>query len=314
MWTGIEKMKRHWRYLIARYGAYPVVWTLAGEGAMPYYLSEDRDNDAAAQRRGWTEVGRYVRATDPFKRLVTIHPTRVGRAQVDDVSVMDFEMLQTGHGAWRSVPQTVGWVNDAYAAKPTLPFFNSEVCYEGIGESSRDEVQRYMFWTCMMLGACGHSYGANGIWQFNGREVPYGASPHGMAWGHTPWEEAYKLPGCRHVAAGKRLLEKFEWWRFEPHTEWIDPHLGEPDFFGASAAGIPGTVRVIYLPSIIPWDFTVRQLEEGVEYSAVLHSALDGAVHPLGSVEADADGSWPVPLKMPPVYHDWVLILEARST
>ena len=192
-----------------------------------------------------------------------------------------------------------------------MPFFNSEVCYEGIGESCRDEVQRYMFWTCMMLGACGHTYGANGIWQFNGSEIPYGPSPHGMAWGHTPWEEAYKLPGCAHVAFGKRLLERFEWWRFEPHTEWIDPHLGEPDFFGASAAGIPGKVRVIYLPSIIPWDFTVRQIEEGVEYSAVLYSARDGNEQRLGSVEPDADGGWQVPLKMPPVYHDWVLILEA---
>jgi hypothetical protein len=34
---GIEKMKRHWRYLIARYGADPVVWTIAGESTLVYY-------------------------------------------------------------------------------------------------------------------------------------------------------------------------------------------------------------------------------------------------------------------------------------
>ena len=313
VWTGTEKMKRHWRNLIARWGAYPVVWTLAGEGAMPYYLSESKEEDAEVQRRGWTEVGRYVRKTDPFSRPVTIHPTRVGREQVEDVSVMDFEMLQTGHGSWRSVPQTVELVNAAYDAKPTMPFFNSEVCYEGIGESCRDEVQRFMFWTCMMMGACGHTYGANGIWQFNGREVPYGPSPHGMSWGHTPWEEAYKLPGCAHVAAGKRLLERFEWWRFEPHPEWIEPRLSEPEYFGPTAAGIPGQIRVIYLPSSIHWDLRAKHLEADINYSAVLYSALDGAEHNLGAVAADAEGSWQIPLKLPPIYHDWVLILEASS-
>jgi hypothetical protein len=29
---GMEKVKKHWRYLIARWSAYPVVWCLAGEG------------------------------------------------------------------------------------------------------------------------------------------------------------------------------------------------------------------------------------------------------------------------------------------
>ncbi|HEV2274215.1 MAG TPA: DUF5060 domain-containing protein, partial [Acidobacteriaceae bacterium] len=31
---GIAKAKQHWRYLIARWSAYPVVWCLAGEGTM----------------------------------------------------------------------------------------------------------------------------------------------------------------------------------------------------------------------------------------------------------------------------------------
>jgi len=34
-WLGVERMKRHWRYIVARWGAYPVVWCLAGEGTMP---------------------------------------------------------------------------------------------------------------------------------------------------------------------------------------------------------------------------------------------------------------------------------------
>jgi len=62
---GIAKMKQHWRYLVARWSALPVVWCLAGEGSMPYYLSAHKDQDAAEQKRGWTEIARYVRSIDP---------------------------------------------------------------------------------------------------------------------------------------------------------------------------------------------------------------------------------------------------------
>jgi hypothetical protein len=34
-WLGEDKMKQHWRYLVARWGALPVVWCAAGEGTMP---------------------------------------------------------------------------------------------------------------------------------------------------------------------------------------------------------------------------------------------------------------------------------------
>ncbi len=42
-WMGVEKMKRHWRNIVARWGAYPVVWCLAGEATMAYYLSTTKE-------------------------------------------------------------------------------------------------------------------------------------------------------------------------------------------------------------------------------------------------------------------------------
>ena len=39
-WMGVEKAKQHWRYLIARYGALPVVWCAAGEANLPWYLAK----------------------------------------------------------------------------------------------------------------------------------------------------------------------------------------------------------------------------------------------------------------------------------
>ena len=188
---GHENMQRHWRNLVARYGAYPVTWCLAGEGQMPFYLSEHKEEDSALQIHGWTEMGAYVRQINPYHRPVTIHD---GTQNVEDPSVLDFDLLQTGHGDRQSLPTTVDMVSERVTRQPSMPVINGEVCYEGIGEACRQEVQRLMFWTCLLSGAAGHTYGANGIWQVNTRETPFGPSPHGLAWGNTPWEEAYQLP------------------------------------------------------------------------------------------------------------------------
>jgi hypothetical protein len=212
---GAAKMKQHWRYLVARWGAYPVVWCLAGEGSMPYYLSKQKEQDAVAQKRGWTEMARYVRGLDPF---ITWRRFILGssRNNVEDPSVLDFEMLQTGHSDRNSIPKTVNLVTMAVSQNPTMPVLDAEVCYEGIMEASRQEVQRFMFWTSILNGAAGHTYGANGIWQVNTREQPFGPSPHGRSWGDTPWEEAYQLPGSKQLGLAKNLLMRYPWWRLEP--------------------------------------------------------------------------------------------------
>ena len=51
------------------------------------------------------------------------------------------------------------------------------------------------------------------------------------------------------LGLGKRLLERFPWWRFEPHPEWVEPHWNKDNYFQPYAAGIPGEVRVMFWPS-----------------------------------------------------------------
>lgn len=311
VWMGVEKMKQHWRYLVARYGAYPVVWCLAGEGTMPYYLSKEREKDREFQKKGWTELAAHLREVDPYHHPITIHPTspNCARNMVDDPSLLDIDMLQTGHSDRDSIPNTVRLVSEAYIRTPTIPVINGEVCYEGIGEACRQEVQRFMFWVCMLSGASGHTYGANGIWQVNTKEAPYGPSPHGMSWGDTPWEEAYQLPGSRQLGLGKRLLERYEWWRFEPHPEWVEPHANKENYHAPYSGGIPSQVRVVFLPSGV-WGITVKGIEADINYRAFLFNPATGQEQEIGAVESDDQGNWRPSLSRPPIYQDWVLVLK----
>jgi hypothetical protein len=310
---GLEKMKEHWRNLIARWSAYPVVWCIAGEGAMPYYLSETKAEDAQQQRIDLTELGRYIRQVDPYKRLVTVHPTRIGRDQVVDDSVLDFDMLQTGHGGFNDVANIVSIVRQEVERRPTMPVIVGEANYEGIIHATQDEVQRLSYWTATLNGAAGYTYGANGIWQVNQSDEPFGPSPHGGTWGNTSWEEAAQLPGSFQLGIARRLLERYPWHQFEPHPDWVEPS-GSPEQVDAPfAAGIPGKVRIIYLyQPVFPWapkPSKVLALEPGIEYQAFYWDPRTGQEHHLGGVKADKDRTWLIPVQ--PEMKDWILVLES---
>jgi hypothetical protein len=200
-----------------------MVWCIAGEATMPYYVSPEwsdkREDYVAKARAGWTNVARYVLSLDPYHHLITIHPTDCAHNMVEDTNVIDIDMLQTGHSDVHSFPNTVRSVTGSIARSPRMSVLVGEVTYEGIMGASWENVQRLMFWTSMLNWAAGHTYGANRIRQVNRRGKPFGPSPHGRSWGDTPWEEACKLPGSRELDLGKKLLESYRWWMFEPHPE-----------------------------------------------------------------------------------------------
>jgi len=316
---GQEKMRKHWRYVIARYGAYPVTWTLAGEVTLPYYSflknPAKRDEQTALQRREWSELARYVKTIDPFGRLLTAHPgpfAADGQAVLDDPAPLDFVMLMPGHSDKESI--TTGQrhlratrQNPAYAGKPYLM---GEIVFEGMHGESREKVQRLAFWSAVLSGAVGHCYGADAIWQFNTRAAPFGASPTGVVWGNAPWEEAYQWPGAGQVGVGRKILQTLDFWRLEPHPEWVSPSATEQDALLPYAAGVPGEWRLVYFPKNVPeWkEFWLRNLEPSVQYEAVFIDPTTGQRYPLGEVRAEVDSRWRVPSG--PVLQDWLLLLR----
>jgi hypothetical protein len=219
-WMGQAKMQAHWRYLMARYGAMPVIWCVGGEANLPWYLAPNFPSDDREQARDWTEILRYVRHSDPFRRPVTIHPTAINRYTArhvtSDSALLNFDMLQTPHGQREAVPITVRAARESYDAKPTMPVINGEAAYEKLGDSLPTEWTRAMFWLCVMNGAKGHTYGANGIWQVNRKDQPHGASPHGGNYGKISWDEAMVLPGSEQMGFGKRFMESLPWTKFLP--------------------------------------------------------------------------------------------------
>lgn len=313
-WLGIERMNKHWRYLVARYGALPVVWCVAGEVTMPYYLSKTHDKDSEFQKEGWAVVAAELHRVDPFHRLVTAHPANSARHVFSDQSLLDFDMLQTGHSDRASIPNTIRLVRGSRAAWPIMPVVNGEVTYEGILNTCFDDVQRFMVWSCLLSGTAGHTYGANGIWQVNRREQAYGKSPHGGNWGTRPWDDAMRLPGSRQVGLAKGLLERYPWWRFQPHPEWASwrqTAVAHRPFEVPYAAGIPDKVRVIYVPG--PDPIVLHDLDPKASYRIRQFDPRTGEMGEPSTLHADPHGNNAYAWKshgQEAATKDWVAVIE----
>ena len=299
---------------------------------MPYYLAEesvqvqqwrtetrlvtpaDMTWLPQAKRAAWSDIIRTLRATDPYGHPVTIHPNGFAHLTPDDPTLIDINMLHPAHLGYPTLADTVNIVESAVADGPRIPVLVAEVNYEGEMEMSRQEAQRFFFWSSILTGAGGHTYGANGIWQVNTPDKPYGPSPHGASYGYLPWNEAAQLPGSSHLGNSKRLLERYAWWDFEPHPEWVEPHHTLENRMLPYAAGIPGEVRVFYLPGpavryINRGEVVIKGLEANVQYRGFYFDSKSGKDYEAVPLKGDAQGHCVMPKA--PVIWDWVFIMEA---
>jgi hypothetical protein len=321
-WMGTERIKEHWRYLIARYGALPVVWCAAGEGTMPYYLSKHPKEDRTLQKEGWTEVIRYIRATDPFHRMITIHPSESARSTVSDPSLLDFDMLQTGHASENLIGRVAQHVSLSYKAQPTMPVLSGESSYDaldlrhadwGAGLLTTDD-SRKMFWVCLMRGGvAGGTYGANGIWQLNRRDAPYGPSPsaHSHTYGSIPWDKAMHLPSSTQAGLAKRFFANYPWYLLKPCSETVDWGDAKPSNakIRPSAVATGPLLRIVYVP--YPLAIVAEQLAPKTEYTVIRFDPVTGVRSAAEKMTTDAKGTLRSP---PPDYrHDWVVVLERQG-
>lgn len=290
--VGLDGYKRHWRNLIARYGAYPAVWMVGGEVKDSY--------------GPWSELASYVKNTDPFEHILVYHAPGHPRKMLQDNSMFDFDMLAIGHNGMETVNHTFELMKSCFETSPAKPVLCGEACYEGHMQTNFQDIQRHMFWSFMLSGAAGHTYGAAGIWQA-GVEGDPGISP---VYDWTTWKEGMNFPGSTQLGIGKKLLEQYPWSRFEVHPEWT-----EKDCF---AAGIQAEVRIIYQPKrgIYNWKGTeVFNLEPDVDWHVYYFDPSTGRKFDQGVIKATATtgkvAARPVNFrKNVPSPQDWVLVLE----
>ncbi|MCC7491695.1 MAG: DUF4038 domain-containing protein [Fimbriimonadaceae bacterium] len=230
------------RYLVARYGAYQVVWFLGGDG-----------NFAGARAERWRTLGRTV-FDEPRQRLVTLHPC--GQSWIgDDFAAepwYDWIGYQSSHGGGEGTQRFIVSGEAARLVDPPRPVINLEPCYEahpgraGGGLHGAYEVRRALWWSLLSAPTAGVTYGHHAVWPWaTTPEVPEGHERLGV----TPaWRAGLRAAGLEALRVVRQALEELPWWTLRPAPELLTLQPGTADVFAHQAIARGDGVVLAYLP------------------------------------------------------------------
>jgi len=337
------------RYMLARYGVYNLIWSLSGEYQYKYPGTSPDDSssggvwqlcwDYGADRPNpgceWNRLGEAVQSYNAYQHPVSIHPS--GRAGWDDPiewgerghrqsssgefhtrSWLDHNWLQTGHWV-ESLRYVFERVAQDYALTPRKPVVHSEGFYENIREEGATPAQiRWQMWTALLNGAAGHTYGAEGVWQFYDPAAPTGQQGSRPYHGMTGLS-ALNAPGSSQLKHVRDFFADKAWWMLEPRREWLRVNGAAPapptsaDLSPPHAAAASGSLYVVYLPAGNSGK-TIKLTNLGnVAYRGQAFNPRTGALTPLngGAVITPVNGEWTIPAALYDDNNDWVISLSA---
>ena len=192
-----EENSEYWGgYLGERYGSKPVIWILGGD--RPFDCNEEI----------WRKMAKGIKSSETEPHLMTYHPMGGYSSShwLQPEEWLDFNMMQTGHGAFVDTWRKVG---SDYSRLPTKPVMDGEPCYEdhpdGFNQNSvylNDYHVRVAAYWAMLAGAHGHTYGCHAMWQFwdPAKTLP-------INWPKLPWTESLHLPGASQMSHMRRFFE-----------------------------------------------------------------------------------------------------------
>lgn len=312
-YMGVENVKKHWEYLIARYGAYPITYTLSGETTLAYYTDLETNWDYYKKqfRQQWSEVAKFIQENDPYDRLLTTHPgpgINDGKNPINEMQYLDWIMLQGGHKGFAGMHGVNAKLKEYQKRFPDKPVMFGEVCFEGMAGSSWHDVQRLLFWSNILQGTPGYGYGVEGIWQFNVEGNPFGPSPTGDTWGNIPWTIGMHYEGSGQLGRGAEFLREVPWWNIKPAPHRANYHADENDFYNPYVAEM-GDDILFYFTKVGFFykkeKFTILNLDKDGSYTYLFFDPITGKKYPEEKLKTDANGNWVAP--KPPIMQDWVV-------
>jgi hypothetical protein len=195
------------------------------------------------------------------------------------------------------------------ALLPSRPVLDAEPTYEMLRPDGASSARwdaygvRRRAWWALLAGACGVTYGANGVFQFNRREDPV-ADYHPR----DTWDVAMDYPGALQMQHVRALMEDvglFGWQAearlvVSPRSDDVPQHVQaarSPDERSA-AVYIPGADREVVL------DLTAMEGQSfrGWWFSPADGSRIDGAF---------SNVTHQMTVRTPKCGEDWVLVIES---
>lgn len=320
----LEQMSRYW---VARFGAWPVMWTLGQEIDNDSYNEQGFNNNYSYQDNPWIEVAEYIHKYDSYSHPLSghqehnVHTTVTGVGWKEEISkgrsasifVSDEVAARTGHNWWAAQwgpqfiePAEPELIRDYYNS--TRPAVNYEGKYCGLW--TQDFGSRVQGWSAFLCGFCGYGYGAIDIWLYNsafdiGAPSFDGVDSISIADKKKPWSESIEYPSARQMGYLRSYMESFDWWNLVPVL------CDQPEFEALSSAYAYARTdkrHVLYFFAKNELATgTIKAMEPGAEVRLEWFNPRTGETMPSVEATVGIDGALVLPQK--PDVEDWTLTI-----
>lgn len=298
-------MARLARYWVARYGAYPVIWTIAQEVDKNYYGAYD-----TTTIRKWFAAAQSIADNDAYHQPIMPH-------------MENTDHVRASNSWWSSKPYHSGWavqwqgdLTDMNTAKgfwnalPTQPTVLYESAYDHFWTDSKGALGAA--YKAFQYGMYGYGYGANGVWNdiYSKRGEPgdFGTAfemPAHYFW----WREGADLPTGDQLSYFKHFYTSLKWWRLVPRFD--DKAWGSFADTSRSLLSSDGQdTYVVFFFGGGTSTGTLSQMENHSTYLAQWFNPRDGQYENIGTF-TQKGSRWVIPKR--PTSEDWVLLIKRTN-
>ena len=221
------------RYWIARFGAYPVMYTLAQEVDNDFYYMRETDGNTTmtASNNPWKFVCEALYKYDPYKNPISAHQEGSYFYPIKSTS----NYTTASNSAFRDVQGHTWWatqwkanLNSAFDYSALKDFWNNgqgkpivsyEANYEGLW--TNEYGARAQAYVALLNGMCGHGYGAIDIWFYNSSyDMATPTTMNGITISvetkKTPWSTSVEYAAGYQMGYMRKFFERFQWCKLTP--------------------------------------------------------------------------------------------------
>ena len=339
----LEKLSRYW---VARYSAYPVIWTLGQEIDNDPYQGENSKWNAV--NNPYKYVAEFLNKYDPYDHPVTAHQESTGNtvAYGNGLGTGELNMIWypgAQPSAFRDVKAHTMYApqwhpsflkRDDYMSARDY-WYNGQgkpaVNYEGLYCYlwTKNYGARAQAWASCLTGLYGCAWGGQPTWAYlNGydRDVQ---SDDGVdiirpeEKQAATWQDALEYPSSYQVGYMRSFLERIEWYNLIPRFNNPAYFVPASDVFAYCASNKSNTEMVLYFYSFTDESVAERANTKGnggimtgtvgslvplAQYSYRWFNPITGEYTEEGTFKASLLGTWFAGLR--PDDTDYVLLIQ----
>ncbi len=323
--AALEKMCRYW---VARYGAYPVMWTLAQEVDNDNFWQEisgfNSHEKWGLANNPYRYVAEYMAKYDAYNNPLTAHQEGSSMTQASNSAFREVEAHTWYASQWK--PSKTGdtkvlfdVAKDYFEKGQNKPYVNYESHYCML--ETKNFGARAQGYFSFLSGFCGYGYGAQGAWLYNGS---YHADKEGSdgvdtvtidqkAAGTKDWKGALALESAAQMGYMRSFFEKKvgEWYSLVPRfndTDYLERDIGA---LAVMASNEDASKAVIYFYSFSDTTVgekpnaknagtktgTVKKLSADTTYNYVWFNPITGKITETNTFKTTSAGTWQIPEK-----------------